>query len=106
MARAKGMAMLMPKISAEQAKEWGLIWEVVDDEVLMDTVMTLAVHLATQPTLGFAFTKKAFAASMTNSLNEQLELEKSLMRTAGFTEDYAEGVKAFLEKRKPEYKGR
>ena len=50
MARAKGMAMLMPKISAEQAKEWGLIWEVVDDEELLSTVMTLAEHLATQPT--------------------------------------------------------
>lgn len=106
MARAKGMAMLMPKVSAEQAKEWGLIWEVVDDDELMSTVMGLATHLATQPTRGFAFTKQAFAASMTHSLDEQLELEKSLMRTAGFTEDYAEGVKAFLEKRKPEYKGR
>lgn len=105
MARAKGMAMLMPKITAEQAKEWGLIWEVVDDEALMSTVMTLAKHLATQPTKGFAFTKQAFAASMTNSLEQQLELEKTLMRTAGFTEDYAEGVKAFLEKRTPVYKG-
>lgn len=106
MARAKGMAMLMPKVSAEQAKAWGLIWEVVDDDELMSTVMGLATHLATQPTRGFAFTKQAFAASMTHSLDDQLELEKSLMRTAGFTEDYAEGVKAFLEKRKPEYKGR
>lgn len=106
MARAKGMAMLMPKVSAEQAKEWGLIWEVVDDAALMDTVMDLARHLATQPTKGFAFTKQAFAASMTNTLDEQLELEKSLMRTAGFTDDYAEGVKAFLEKRPPQYQGK
>lgn len=105
MARAKGMAMLMPKVSAHQAKEWGLIWEVVEDSKLMDTVMVLARHLATQPTLGFAYTKQAFAASMTNTLDQQLELEKTLMRTAGFTDDYAEGVAAFLEKRQPEYKG-
>lgn len=105
MARAKGMAMLMPKVSAQQAKEWGLIWEVVEDSKLMDTVMVLAKHLATQPTLGFAYTKQAFAASTTNTLDQQLELEKTLMRTAGFTDDYAEGVAAFLEKRQPEYKG-
>lgn len=105
MARAKGMAMLMPKVSAHQAKEWGLIWEVVEDSQLMDTVMALAGHLATQPTLGFTYTKQAFAASMTNTLDQQLELEKTLMRTAGFTDDYAEGVAAFLEKRQPEYKG-
>ncbi|MBT5889660.1 MAG: 2-(1,2-epoxy-1,2-dihydrophenyl)acetyl-CoA isomerase [Halieaceae bacterium] len=105
MARAKGMAMLMPKVSAHQAKEWGLIWEVVEDSKLMDTVMALAEHLATQPTLGFAYTKQAFAASMTNTLDEQLDLEKTLMRTAGFTDDYAEGVAAFLEKRQPEYTG-
>ena len=105
MARAKGMAMLMPKVTAQQAKEWGLIWEVVEDAKLMDTVMALAEHLATQPTRGFAFTKQAFSASMTNTLDEQLELEKTLMSTAGFTDDYAEGVKAFLEKRQPEYKG-
>lgn len=106
MARAKGMAMLMPKISAEQAKDWGLIWEVVDDEALQSTVADLARHLATQPTRGFAFTKQAFAAAMTNTLDQQLVLEKELMRTAGFTDDYAEGVKAFLEKRKPVYTGR
>lgn len=105
MARAKGMAMLMPKITADQAKEWGLIWEVVEDADLMTTVMSLAEHLATQPTRGFAYTKQAFAASMTNSLPEQLALEQRLMRSAGFTDDYAEGVKAFLEKRKPEYTG-
>ena len=106
MARAKGMAMLMPKITAEQAREWGLIWEVVDDADLMATVMPLAEHLAPQPTRGFAYTKQAFSASMTNSLQDQLEVEKGLMRAAGFTDDYAEGVKAFLEKRKPEYTGR
>ncbi len=106
MARAKGMAMLMPKITAEQAKEWGLIWEVVDDEVLLETVMALAEHLATQPTLGFAFTKQAFNASMTNTLDQQLALEEALMRQAGFSEDYAEGVAAFLAKRTPNYKGR
>lgn len=106
MARAKGMAMLMPKISAEQAEAWGLIWQAVDDDKLMQTVRELAIHLAAQPTKGFAFTKQAFAASMTNSLDAQLELEKELMRTAGYTEDYAEGVAAFLSKRKPEYKGR
>ena len=105
MARAKGMAMLMPKVTAQQAKEWGLIWEVVEDAKLMDTVMALAEHLATQPTRGFAYTKQTFSASMTNTLDEQLELEKTLMSTAGFTDDYAEGVKAFLEKRQPEYKG-
>jgi len=105
MARAKGMAMLMPKVTAQQAKEWGLIWEVVEDAKLMDTVMALAEHLATQPTRGFAYTKQAFSASMTNTLDEQLELEKTLMSTAGFTDDYAEGVKAFLKKRQPEYKG-
>lgn len=106
MARAKGMAMLMPKITAEQAKEWGLIWEVVDDGVLLPTVMALAEHLATQPTLGFGFTKQAFNASMTNTLDQQLALEEALMRKAGFSEDYAEGVAAFLEKRTPNYKGR
>ncbi|AMO67304.1 enoyl-CoA hydratase [gamma proteobacterium BDW918] len=105
MARARGLAMLGPKVSAEQAADWGMIWQVVDDEVLMDTVLALAKQMATQPTRGFAFTKKAFLSSATNSLDEQLEVEKELMRSAGKTYDYKEGVFAFIEKRNPEFRG-
>jgi 2-(1,2-epoxy-1,2-dihydrophenyl)acetyl-CoA isomerase len=105
MARAKGLAMLGPKVSAEQALDWGMIWQVVDDGELMDTALGLAQQMAVQPTRGFAFTKQAFAASAANSLDEQLNLERDLMRAAGKTHDYQEGVKAFLEKRAPEYRG-
>ena len=105
MARAKGLAMLGPKIKAEQAEAWGMIWQCVDDEELMPTALGLAEQMATQPTKGFAFTKKAFAVSATNSLDEQLDVEKELMRTAGKTHDYKEGVMAFLEKRDPSFKG-
>lgn len=105
MARARGLAMLGPKISAEQALAWGMIWEVVDDEQLQEYALGLAEQLATQPTRGFAFTKQALAASASNSLDAQLELEKELMRAAGRTSDYREGVAAFLEKRNPQYRG-
>ena len=105
MARARGLAMLGPKVSAEQAEAWGMIWQVVDDDELMATALGLAEQMATQPTRGFAFTKQALAASAANSLDAQLELEKELMRAAGRTHDYQEGVKAFLEKRQPNYKG-
>ena len=105
MARARGLAMLGPKVSAEQALDWGMIWQVVDDAELMDTALGLAEQMATQPTRGFAFTKQAFAASTTNSLDRQLELEKELMRAAGKTADYREGVSAFLDKRPPVYRG-
>jgi 2-(1,2-epoxy-1,2-dihydrophenyl)acetyl-CoA isomerase len=105
MARAKGLAMLGPKIKAEQAEAWGIIWQCVDDDELLPTALGLAEQMATQPTKGFAFTKKAFALSATNSLDEQLEVEKELMRTAGKTHDYQEGVMAFLEKRDPSFKG-
>ena len=105
MARARGLAMLGPKVSAEQAEAWGMIWQVVDDEELMATALGLAEQMATQPTRGFAFTKRALAASAANTLDAQLELEKELMRAAGRTHDYQEGVKAFLEKRQPNYKG-
>ncbi|MBP6701599.1 MAG: 2-(1,2-epoxy-1,2-dihydrophenyl)acetyl-CoA isomerase [Halioglobus sp.] len=105
MARAKGLALLGPKVSAEQALDWGMIWQVVDDAQLLSTALELAEQMATQPTRGFAFTKQAFAASAANTLDAQLELEKELMRAAGRTHDYKEGVAAFLAKRAPVYRG-
>lgn len=106
MARAKALAMLGDKISAEQAAAWGMIWQCVDDEQLMDEALKLARHLASQPTAGLALIKRALNASMHNSFDEQLDLERDLQRLAGRTEDYREGVAAFIEKRKPEFKGR
>lgn len=106
MARAKALAMLGDKISAEQAAAWGMIWQCVDDEQLMDEALKLARHLASQPTAGLALIKRALNASMNNSFDEQLDLERDLQRLAGRTEDYREGVAAFIEKRKPEFKGR
>ena len=105
MARAKGLAMLGPKVKAEQAEAWGMIWQCVDDDELMSTALGLAEQMAEQPTRGFAFTKQAFAVSAVNTLDEQLEVEKDLMRAAGKTHDYKEGVSAFLGKRTPSYKG-
>ena len=93
-------------VSAEQAEAWGLIWRVVDDERLIDEAMALARHLATQPTLGLGLTKGALLASATNDLDAQLDLERDLQRAAGRTEDYREGVAAFMAKRQPRFRGR
>jgi 2-(1,2-epoxy-1,2-dihydrophenyl)acetyl-CoA isomerase len=106
MARAKGMALLGDKISAEQAENWGMIWRCVDDERLMDEVMDMARHFATQPTKGLALIKRALHASATNSFEEQISLEKDLQRLAGRTDDYREGVAAFMEKRTPSFQGK
>lgn len=105
MARAKGMALLGDKIPAEQAESWGMIWQCVDDEKLMEETMKLARHLATQPTKGLALIKRAMNASANNTFDEQLDLERDLQRLAGRTEDYREGVAAFMEKRQPSFKG-
>lgn len=105
-ARAMGMAMLGEKVDAEQAVAWGLIWDVVDDEALMSEAERLAKHLAQQPTAGLGLIKRAINASMTHDLDQQLDLECDLQRRAGRTEDYQEGVRAFLEKRPPRFKGR
>jgi 2-(1,2-epoxy-1,2-dihydrophenyl)acetyl-CoA isomerase len=105
-ARAMGMAMLGDKISAEQAAEWGLIWRVVDDADLMPEANKLCAHLATQPTRALALMKQALNASLGHTLDQQLELERNLQRTAGATEDFREGVQAFLEKRPAKFKGK
>lgn len=103
--RARGAALLGDKISAEQAEDWGMIWKCVDDGELMPEVRKLAGHLATQPTRGLATAKKLLNESYSNPLHLQLELEKDAMRRLGQSHDYAEGVAAFMEKRKPEFKG-
>ena len=103
--RATGMFFLAEKMTADKAKEWGLIWDVVPHAVLMDSAFALAKQLATQATRGFGLTKRAMNASFANSLDDQLEVEMQCMHEAGKTADYEEGVRAFLEKRKPVYKG-
>jgi 2-(1,2-epoxy-1,2-dihydrophenyl)acetyl-CoA isomerase len=104
--RARGLALLGESLSAEQAEAWGLIWRVIADERLMDEATALARHLATQPTKGLGLIKRALLASATNSLDAQLDLERDLQREAGRTEDYREGVTAFMEKRQPTFRGR
>jgi 2-(1,2-epoxy-1,2-dihydrophenyl)acetyl-CoA isomerase len=105
-ARARGLAMLAEPLTAEQAEAWGLIWKVLDDAALMDEARRLAAHLATQPTIGLALTKKALDAAETNTLDAQLDLERDLQAEAGRTPDYAEGVQAFLGKRPATFTGR
>jgi len=103
--RAKGLALLGDKLSAEQAMNWGMIWQCVDDIALMTETLTMAEYLATQPTKGLAMIKKLLNDSFSNPLHLQLELEKEAMRTLGQTADYQEGVRAFMEKRTPSFKG-
>jgi 2-(1,2-epoxy-1,2-dihydrophenyl)acetyl-CoA isomerase len=105
-ARAMGMALLGEKISARQAEEWGLIWKCVADDDLQDAAGQMARHLATRPTRGLGLIKRAMLASGHNSLDAQLDLERDLQQLAGRSEDYREGVSAFMEKREPEFKGR
>ena len=105
-ARAKALAMTAQPLSAEQAAAWGLIWQVVEDSELLQAAEALAADFASAPTRGLALTKQAIQAASTNSMDAQLDLERDLQRQAGRTQDYREGVAAFLEKRPPKFEGR
>lgn len=104
--RAKALAMTAEPLPAEKAAEWGLIWKAVDDADLMNQASTLAASLAAGPTLGLGLTKRLIQQSATTSLDQQLDLERDAQQTAGRSADYAEGVTAFLEKRKAEFSGK
>jgi 2-(1,2-epoxy-1,2-dihydrophenyl)acetyl-CoA isomerase len=105
-ARAMGLALLSTRLSAEEAEQWGLVWKAVDDSRLMEEATRIAVGLAAGPTKGYGLIKKALHASAGNSLDAQLDLERDLQREAGGTPDFAEGVRAFLEKRAPAFTGK
>jgi 2-(1,2-epoxy-1,2-dihydrophenyl)acetyl-CoA isomerase len=106
MARARALAILAEPLPAERAAEWGLIWRAIDDDRLMEEAHALATRLAKQATIGIALAKRALDAAETNTFDAQLDLERDLQDEAGHTPDYAEGVRAFLEKRAPHFTGR
>lgn len=103
--KATAWMMLGDKISAEEAERTGMLYKVFDDADLERESWALATRLAEMPTVGLGLTKRALNASWNNTLEEQLMLEDQLQTTAGKTHDYNEGVRAFIEKRKPEFKG-
>lgn len=104
--KATALAMLGDKISAEEAERLGMIYKIIPLENFEDEVSKLALKLANMPTKALGMIKELFNQSMTNSLEEQLALESKLQIEAAQSEDYREGVAAFIEKRKPTFKGK
>jgi 2-(1,2-epoxy-1,2-dihydrophenyl)acetyl-CoA isomerase len=104
-ARALGLALTGEPLPAEKAADWGLIWKAVDDEALDAEVDAIANKLASLPPLGLTALKAMIRSSWQHSLDQELDLQRDAMRRLGFTDDYREGVAAFLEKRPPSFTG-
>jgi 2-(1,2-epoxy-1,2-dihydrophenyl)acetyl-CoA isomerase len=105
-ARARALAMLAEPVPAETAAEWGMIWQTVSDDRLMEEAHALAARLAGQATAALALIKRALDAAAANTLDRQLDVERDLQMKAAQSPDYGEGVRAFLEKRRPVFTGR
>jgi 2-(1,2-epoxy-1,2-dihydrophenyl)acetyl-CoA isomerase len=105
-ARARALCLTAEPISAETAADWGLIWKCVDDAELMNEAQKICERFGEAPTRSLGLIKRALDVSTQNTLDTQLDLERDLQREIGRGSDYIEGVTAFLQKRKPVYKGR
>ncbi len=103
--RAMGLTLTGEPLTAERAEAWGVIWKAVDDDKLAAEADALAAKFAAAPTKGLAATKKLMRESATRSLSEQLDVERDAQRMLGRTNDYKEGVGAFMEKRQPKFTG-
>ena len=105
LARARELSLLAERLPAETALSWGLINRVCDDAELMPEALRLATKLADGPTQALAMTRTLYSASPTNSFEAQIDLERAMQSAAGKTEDFVEGVMAFLQKRPAKFKG-
>ncbi|WP_462252291.1 enoyl-CoA hydratase-related protein [Ekhidna sp.] len=103
--KASALMMLGDKVSASDAEKMGMIYKVVSDDTFIEEAEAVAQKLASMPTKGLAYTKHLLNQSFVSNLDQQLELEKEWQFKATETYDYKEGVNAFIEKRKPEFKG-
>lgn len=104
--KASALMMLGDKVSATEAEKMGMIYKVVSDDTFTEESEAIAQKLANMPTKGLAYTKHLLNQSFVSNLDQQLELEKEWQFKATETYDYKEGVNAFIEKRKPEFKGK
>ncbi len=103
--KASALMMLGEKVSAEEAERIGMIYKFFPDETFSENAMNIAKFLAEMPTKGLAYTKQVLNSSMNTSFEEQLKREDIFQMKAAQTEDYKEGVKAFMEKRKATFRG-